>query len=165
MDRPSTRIWRPATTYILIGGLVLLLVALVVSYIVTNFKPTTELRMGGGVYQVWVADTEAERVQGLSGVEQLPLNGGLLMKFESDSAWGIWMKDMQMPLDIIWLDKDKKVVYIVKNASPESSTDVVFAPKQPARYVVELPAGSVDKAAIQTGAKATFDETATGDSW
>jgi len=165
MNRPSFRIWRPATTYILIGGLVLLLVALVASYIATSFKPSVELRIGGGVYHLQVADTHEERVQGLSGVKKLSPDGGLLMKFETDDKWGIWMKDMEVPIDIIWLDKNKKVVYIVKNVSPELSTDTVFRPKHPARYVIELPAGSVDKAAIKNGGEATFDETASGDSW
>ncbi len=165
MDRPSFRIWRPATTFILIGGLVLLLVALVASYIASNFKPTTEVRMGSGVYHLWIADTEAERIQGLSGVEDLGVNGGLLMKFDTDANWGIWMKDMKIPLDIIWLDKDKKIVHIVKNASPEDSTDVVYSPKDPARYVIELSAGAADKAGLKKGMFATFDETDAGASW
>lgn len=165
MDRPSTRIWRPTTTYILIGGLVLLLIALVVSYVVTNFKPSTELRLGSGVYHLQVADTETERTKGLSGVEKLNPDGGLLMKFDTEDRWGIWMKDMKIPLDIVWLDKDKKVIYIVKNAGPELSTETVFTPKSPALYVVELSAGSVDKAGIKTGSEATFDEMDAGDSW
>lgn len=162
MNRPSFRIWRPATTHILIGGLVLLLVALVVSFVVANFKPSTELRIGNGIYHVWVADDEPERVKGLSGVKQLDANGGLLMKFDADGTWGIWMKDMEIPLDIVWLNSDKEVVYIVKNASPETSTNVVYSPKEPARYVLELPVGSVEKAGIKKGAVASFDETTEG---
>lgn len=165
MERLSTRIWRPKTTYILIGGLVLLLIALVASYIVSNFKPTTDFRVGSGVYHLWIADNEARRIQGLSGVEKLAPYEGLLMKFDDDGLWGIWMKDMHVPLDILWIDKDKTVVHIVKNADPKLSTDTVFTPKRPARYVVELPAGSVDKAAIQIGGVVLFDETATGDFW
>jgi len=165
MNKPSFVTWRPTTTWILIVGLVALLVYSVGAYIVTNFRPTTELRMGSGVYHLWVADTEAERIQGLSGVDKLSMNGGLLMKFDSDSAWSIWMKDMKIPLDIIWLNKDKEAVYIVKNASPELSTDTTFTPKKDARYVIELPAGGVDQAAIKTGMTATFNESNTGGLW
>lgn len=165
MNRPSFRIWRPATTYFLIGGLVLLLVALVASYALANFKPTTELRMGSSVFRLWVADTDAERQQGLSGVASLKPDGGLIMKFDSDGTWGIWMKDMEIPIDIVWLDKDKKVVYIVKNAQPSTSTDVIYTPKEPARYVVELPIGSVDKAGLKKGTVATFDDIDTGGPW
>ncbi len=165
MNRPSFLSWRPATTYVLIGGLVVLLMGVAIAYMVSAVRPTTQVRIAGSTYELWIADTEAERVQGLSGVERLDPNGGLLMDFEADGAWGIWMKDMKVPLDIIWLDANKKIVYIVKNASPELSTDTVFTPKNPARYVIELPAGSVDKAAINQNSKVVFDITAVRGIW
>lgn len=149
----------------MIGGLVLILIWLVVSYALTTFRPTTSVRMGSGVYNLWIADDDAKLKQGLSGVAKLPPDGGLLMKFSHDDTWGIWMKDMKIPIDIIWLDAGKKVVYIVKNAAPELSTTTTFIPKDKARYVLELPAGSVERAAIRTGLTATFDETDTGRSW
>lgn len=165
MDRPSSLLWRPATTHILVGGLVVLLVGLVIAYIISTFQPTVPLRIGSGVYHLWVADTEGERAQGLSGVPKLKPSGGLLMKYDTDAEWGIWMKDMEIPLDIIWLDKDKKVVHIVKDAAPELSTDVTFTPPEDARYVVELSAGSAKKAGIKKGATALFDETDPGRLW
>ena len=157
MRNTSSLSWRPHTTFLLIGGFVVILVALAIAYIIQNFKPTTEVRVASGVYRLWVADTEAERVQGLSGVEQLSPDGGLLMDFETDDYWGIWMKDMKIPLDIVWLDADKQVVYIVKNASPELSTDTVMQPKSQARYVLELPVGSVEKSGIKTGHVVDFE--------
>jgi len=165
MNRTSIASWRPATTYILVGGLAAILVGIVAAYIVNAFVPTVPVRIASGVYRLWVADTEAEREQGLSGVESLPGDGGLLMKFDADAKWGIWMKDMKIPLDILWLNKDKKVVYTVKNALPELSTDLIFSPKTDARYVIELPAGGVEKAGIKTGDQAEFDETDPGRIW
>lgn len=165
MNRPSFATWRPATTYVLVGGLVVLLISLTVAYILNTFVPTTSVRIGSGVYSLQIADTEAELAQGLSGVQELPVNGGLLMKFDSDNTWSIWMKDMEIPIDIIWLDKDKQVVYIVKGATPELSTDVVFSPKTDARYVIELPAGSVEKSGIKKNQTVIFDETDTGALW
>ncbi len=165
MNRPSFSTWRPTTTYFLIGGLALILVALVVSYAVATFKPTTTIMLAGTVYDLWIADDDAKLQRGLSGVDRLPPNGGLLMKFPHDDTWGIWMKDMKVPIDIIWLNQHKRVVYIVKNASPELSTTMTFNPKEPARYVLELPAGSVDKAAIKSGNFASFDETDSGKFW
>ena len=156
MKRPSFFAWRTATTRVLIVGLMILLIGLVTAFMATHFKPTAEVRLASGVFHLWVADTEQERILGLSGVEKLSPNGGLLMDFAADDTWGIWMKDMKVPLDIIWLDSNKKVIYIVKDASPNLSTDVVFQPKEPARYVLELPAGTVGKAGIKTGQTATF---------
>ena len=165
MNRPSFITWRPATTRILIGGLVILLISLVVSYVISTFRPTTLVTAGSGTYRLWIADTDAELAQGLSDVPTLSLDGGLLMKFPHDDTWGIWMKDMKVPLDIIWLDENKKVVYIVKNALPELSTDVTFTPKDPARYVIELRAGAVENAAIKTGSFVVFDENDSGAYW
>lgn len=165
MDKISTALWRPQTAYFLIGGFVILIIGIVVAYVINNFVPTTPVRMGSGLYHLRIADSEAERVQGLSGVEKLGPTEGLLMKFDGDGIWGIWMKDMKIPLDIIWLDKDKKVIYVVKNAGPELSTTTTFEPKSPARYVIELPAGSVQQAAIKMGTVVDFDENDDGSLW
>ncbi len=153
----NAKIWRPHTTILLIAGLVVILVALVGSYVYANFKPTTEVRIAGAVYQLQVADTQASRIQGLSGVDNLKPNGGLLMVFEDDDYHGIWMKDMKIPLDILWLNSDKKVVYVVKNASPELETSQTFTSKDLARYVIELPAGSVEQSGIKVGNIAEFE--------
>ena len=158
MNQPSLLTWRKRTTYVLIIGLVVLVVGLIVSFVANNFVPKTEVRIGSGVYYLPVAETDAQREKGLSGVTSLARSGGLLMSFSTDSTWGIWMKDMKIPLDIVWLDKDKRVVYIVKNASPDLSTTTTFQPKKPARYVIELAAGSVDRSGIRIDSVATFDE-------
>ena len=148
--------WRPRTTIILIVGSVLVLVALVASYVTANFQPTTEVRIGSGVFHVRLATTETDRQVGLSGVEKLAVNGGLLMVFDADDKWGIWMKDMKIPIDIIWLNGDKKVIYMVTDASPDTSTSKVFTPKSPARYVLEVPAGMVKKSGIKINDTAVF---------
>lgn len=58
------------------------------------------------------------------------------------------MKDMQYSIDIVWLDAAKKVIYIVKDAHPDSYPEVIFKPPQEARYVIELKAGVVDSKRI-----------------
>lgn len=149
--------WRPHTTAILIGGVVLVILATAASFIISTSRPTVEVKIGSsGVYKLWIADNEPARIIGLSGVESLPPNGGLLMDFQEDNEAGIWMKDMKLPLDIVWLDADKKVIYIVTNASPELSTTKTFTPPTPARYVIELSSGSVKNGAIKIGSAAEF---------
>jgi uncharacterized membrane protein (UPF0127 family) len=157
MDKIRGLVWRPHTTVILTIGVVLILAGIVVSFILTNFKPTTAVRLGSGAYSLWLADTDASRIQGLSGVEKLGPNGGLLMAYDTNGTHSIWMKDMKFPLDIVWLSEDKKVVYTVKNAPPQVGTLTIYQPKDQARYILELPAGSVDKAGIKTGDTAAFN--------
>lgn len=150
-------IWRPSTTAILIGGVVVIVIAVAVAFAVATFRPTTSVKLGGGVFSVWTALDEPSRVTGLSGVESLKPNGGLLMAFSSDDTWSIWMKDMNISLDIIWLDNTKEVIHIVKNVGPELSTDTTFTPSKPARYVLELSAGSAQKYDINIGDMAEFE--------
>ena len=149
-------IWRPHTTNILIGGLVVILIAIVASFVLTNFKSTTEVRIGSGIFNARVADDEASREKGLSGVKKLDPSDALLFVFESDYKWGIWMKDMEIPIDIVWLNKDKKVVHMVIEADPKLSTSKTFTPTVPARYVLELPAGKIKQSGIKIGESALF---------
>lgn len=122
-------------------------------------QPHTKLRLGDGVFQARIADSPAEREKGLSGTSQLGQDQALLFIYDTDEKWSIWMKDMNYAIDIVWLDKSKKVVYIVKNADPESYPRENFSPNEPARYVVEFAAGTVDKKTINIGDVAKFDET------
>lgn len=133
-----------------------MIVALVVAYVSANFRPTVSVSVNAAVYNVWLADDDAERTQGLSGVDKLNVNGGMLFDYVTDDMCGIWMKDMLIPLDIIWLDASKKVIYLKENVSPEQSTSTVMRPKGLCRYVLELPAGSVKNSGIRVGQQVKF---------
>lgn len=108
------------------------------------------LSLSGARYHISIVDSEAERERGLSGSDSLPDGQAMLFVFPNDSTWGIWMKDMKYPIDIVWLDKGKKVVYTVKNAEP-SSYPKIFQPIEKARYVIELPNGTIEKTGIAVG--------------
>lgn len=150
-------IWRPHTTGILIGGVVVILVAVVVSFMATHFESKTDVRLGSGLFSVQVARTKAAREKGLSGVDQIGPNEGLLMVFDTDDTYGIWMKDMNFPIDIIWLDANKEVVSMVTSADPALSTSKTFTPTAPARYVLEVESGMIQNSAIKIGSVATFN--------
>jgi uncharacterized membrane protein (UPF0127 family) len=137
----------------------LLLVAVAAFYVLKpQLEQHTTLRLGDGVFKARVAKTDAEREKGLSGTAKLRDDQAMLFVFGSDGKWSIWMKDMSYPIDIVWLNKDKKVVHIVKNAPPESYPYESFVSKEDARYVVELPAGTADKKRIVIDKQAAFDE-------
>lgn len=123
-----------------------------------QLQPHVTVRLGDGVFKARVAKTDEEREKGLSGTRSLASNQAMLFVYDHDDKWPMWMKDMQYPLDILWLDKDKKVVYIVKNAPPESYPYERFVPKEEARYVLEVPAGTVSQKKILLQQAAVFDE-------
>ncbi len=157
-NRSSIFQWRPHTTAVLIIGFVLVLAASVTAYAVDHFRPTVPVKVGGsGLYSVWVADTENERIQGLSGVKKLAPNGGLLMAFETEGEYTIWMKDMLLPIDVVWLDKDKKVIYLAPSLQPSAGTSEQYGPPDSTtRYILELPEGAIKKSAIRKGDTAQF---------
>jgi len=62
-----------------------------------------------------IADTLGERERGLSGKQSLGDDKGMLFIFEEETLPGFWMKDMKFPIDILWIDENKKIVGIEKN--------------------------------------------------
>ena len=104
---------------------------------------TTQVFLGDKNYTLLVADTVAERVRGLSGKTlPLPLGAeGMVFMFGYESNHGIWMKDMLMPLDIYWLDREWNVVHRELNVSP-NTYPTIFTPPMNAAFVVEIPVTS-----------------------
>ena len=63
---------------------------------------------------------------------------------------------MEIPIDILWLNSSKEIVYIVENALPEWSTTKIMKPSEPALYVIELPAGAVARSTVSVGDTVQF---------
>ena len=110
----------------------------------------TSLFIGDAKIYIKIAKTTAELTKGLSGRPTLAENSGLFFIFPYNDTHGIWMKEMNFPIDIIWLDENLKIVAIKENAMTESYPEV-FTPSTPARYVLEVPAGFVQKNKISVG--------------
>ena len=97
-----------------------------------------EITIGTTKVSVEVADDEGERKKGLGGRSELKEGEGMLFIFpERSSNLVFWMKDMSFPIDIIWIGEDMRIVYIKKNALPESYPEV-FTSDQDAQYVLEV---------------------------
>ena len=97
-----------------------------------------------------VAETKQEQEQGLMFVKSLPPNSGMLFIYKDEAVRYFYMKNTYIPLDIIWMDKRKKVVFIKKNAQPVN-LDVyeTIQPQEEAMYVLELNAGSLDRIGLR----------------
>lgn len=110
------------------------------------------ITIGPTAVVVDVADTEARREQGLSGRAGLAPGQGMLFTFDQEGTWGIWMKDMRFPIDILWANASGTVITLRAHISPDTYPQV-FYPDAPARYVVELPAGYAASQGIAEGDK------------
>lgn len=106
--------------------------------------------------QVEIADTDSQRQRGLMFREGLSDNQGMLFIFEKEEKHNFWMKNMQFPLDIIWIDKDNKIVDIKTNVSPCKDYCESLIPQSEAMYVLEVSAGFVEKQTIIVGDKVNF---------
>lgn len=119
-------------------------------------RPKTTIVLGDGTFTAKVLEDEDMRQRGLSGVKSLGLTDAMLFVFPRDDTWGIWMKDMHFSIDIIWLDKERTVIHMIENASPESYPES-FKPTKNARYVVEVNAGVAKEKSVHIGSKVRFD--------
>ena len=102
--------------------------------------------------KIWIAlaDTPEKRTLGLSGRTYLEENEGMFFIFDSPQRRSFWMKDMNFPIDIIWIDAEFKIVDISKNVLPESFPNT-FQPRFPAQHVLEVNGGWAEKNNVKIG--------------
>ena len=153
--------------YILLGGFVLVLVFLLVSDSkkakkVNNtenkielYNYTSEITIKDASLNVEIARTAEAQARGLSGRESLKEDQGMLFDFETSDIYNFWMKDMKFPIDMIWFDEDRRVVYIQEDATPESYPES-FGPNENTKYVLEVVSGFTKKYNIQIGDEMVF---------
>jgi len=101
-----------------------------------------------------VADDNAEREQGLMYRDTMAQNAGMLFLMDTEETQTFWMKNTILPLDILYVDSDRRIVSIHKNCTPYSLAQIVSA--KPALYVVEVNAGYTDKHSIKVNDMISF---------
>ncbi|MBP6060784.1 MAG: DUF192 domain-containing protein [Candidatus Pacebacteria bacterium] len=111
--------------------------------------------IGGETIKVELAETPAERAQGLSGRKNLAGDTGLLFIFEKPGHYPFWMKDMNFPIDIIWISRNNQIVFIEKTATRESYPKN-FGGEVESSYVLEVVAGFADKHNLAIGDQVEF---------
>lgn len=137
--------------------IIVMIAAGIIFLIYEMARPKVTLYLGDGIFTARIAKTDSERIKGLSGTDYLPKDKAMLFVFEEDARHGIWMKDMKIPIDVVWLDRDRRVIYIARDVLPESYPEV-YRPNIAARYVIELAAGTVKDKVIRIGMVAQFNE-------
>jgi uncharacterized membrane protein (UPF0127 family) len=93
-----------------------------------------------------VADSARKKARGLMFRDSLPENHGLLMVFPNEGNHRIWMLGMRFPLDLIFLDSDRRVIGLYESVKPmglDPRTWRTYGPSSPASYVIELNAGMI----------------------
>lgn len=142
-------------------------VSILLIFVGTSFIPTAshnntifdgELRslsIGSAVIDVAIADTQITRGVGLSYLKTLREDHGLFFVFRDSATHGMWMKNMEFPIDIIWLDEQLRVVEIHRDVSPDSYPET-FRTKVPTRFALEVNAGFSLKHDVNIGSVSVF---------
>lgn len=132
---------------------VLVLIVVVVTAAILGFLQNRpkygKVIIGEKELRVELADTAAKRQEGLSGRDNLKENTGMLFVFDVPGEYGIWMKDMKFPIDIIWTQNDK-IIDIIPNVSPDDQ-ETTYYPREEANFVLEMNAGFVEENDIELG--------------
>jgi len=106
------------------------------------------------LFRVEVAVTPEEHARGLMYRSRLADDAGMVFVFEEPSIQRFWMKNTLIPLDMIFIGKDRTIVGVVQNAAPETETErMVGAPSQ---YVLEIGGGLSAKLGIHRGEAVDF---------
>ncbi len=100
-------------------------------------KKTETIIISDKTFNLEIADDPKEMAQGLSGRPSLAKSTGLLFVFDQPGRYGFWMKDMNFPIDIVWLDKNKKILGVSKNLQPDSYPQIFYSPTSTS-YALEI---------------------------
>jgi len=127
-----------------IGALVLLL-----AQNACSSEPSVVL--GGKQFVVEVADSPRERAKGLMFRQSMPADHGMLFTFLAPGMRVFWMKNTLIPLDILFFDDDARLVNW-RTAEPcRSDPCSTYASAAPARYILELNAGTAKELGVERG--------------
>lgn len=104
---------------------------------------------GPRAFQVEVARTPEEQERGLMFRNHLAMDAGMLFEFDAPQEVSMWMKNTLIPLDMLFIAEDGRIVSIHERAEPESLS--LISSDGPVRAVLELAGGAVKHYGITTG--------------
>jgi hypothetical protein len=112
----------------------------------------------GRVLDVEVMVSNEDRAVGLMFRRSLDEDKGMLFVFEWPGFHGIWMKNCRFPIDIVWLDEERRIVHVAEGAEPcKSDPCPTYEPLRRASYVLELNAGQAAREGAVVGATVSFE--------
>jgi uncharacterized protein len=122
----------------------------------TEPKVTISTKAGREVtFQVEIADTPAKRSMGLQYRKELGSDRGMIFLFPAESPQTFWMKNTPIPLDMIFINRERLIVGIIEQTAPFSlDARSVGVPSQ---FVLEINGGLAKRLGIQAGDRVRFD--------
>ena len=106
-------------------------------------------KTGVHVFAVEVADNDAERAKGLMYRKELPEGQGMLFDFQREQEVSFWMQNTYIPLDMVFIRADGRILRIAENTEPLSTR--LIPSGGPVRAVLEVIGGTTRKLGIAPG--------------
>ena len=107
------------------------------------------------VFQVEVAETPSKRSFGLQYRKELAADRGMIFLFPSEEQQSFWMKNTSIPLDMIFIGSDRKIVGIVEQAKPFSLE--LRSVEAKSQFVFEINGGLSKRHGFKRGDSVRFD--------
>src|SRR5690554_1800360 len=115
-------------------------------------QPLVEARLADRPFMLELAADPESRRTGLMGRTQLPEGSGMLFDFPSGTSPAIWMRNMQIPLDLLFVDDQGRLVQIFAEVPPCTEPPcAIYRAQQPLRFVIEVPAGTARQLGLKPG--------------
>ena len=115
----------------------------------------TKVTTSKGVIYATVAKNPTTREQGLGGYTSLGADKGMLFIFPKSGQQNFWMKDMNFPIDIVWINSGMKIIGVESDVSPNSYPKVYSSPVS-TQFVIEVNAGFAEKLGLIVGTRVIF---------
>lgn len=115
-----------------------------------EYSFSKQARLGQASLNLAIIQKEEDLVRGFSFHKEIQANEGLLFVFNTPDRYGIWMKDMNFALDVIWLNEKMEIISIRENFSQESYPEVAY-PDAESSFVLEVLSGFVKSNKIRVG--------------
>lgn len=145
---------------ILVSFLALCLIVFLVSiafFVISKRPRHQKVCFAEHCFDVELAESAQQRARGLMFRKELARDEGMLFVFPKEGKYSFWMKNTLIPLDIIWLDEQGRVVSIKEQAQPCSENVCEgIAPDKKAKYVLELNSGLAKEIGLAVGDKVKF---------
>jgi len=132
-------------------SLLIIIPVLIITKLIPAEVQYKTVKISGVTVKAEVADNPLKRIEGLMSKKTLPDNEGMLFIFDDENYHGIWMMNMTFSIDILWINKDLKIIDIVEGAQPCKINCPIYLPNEKALYVLEVNSGFVSKNKLQTG--------------
>jgi uncharacterized protein len=112
----------------------------------------------GRCFSVEVASSPQQQERGLMFRDSLGADAGMLFAFQTEGIYNFWMKNTLIPLDIIWIGSDNRIVSISANTQPcRADPCQTYGPGKPARYVLEINGGLSETYGFVEGDAVVFE--------